>query len=109
MDRFQYLGLLGLCLLLTLPLELVFKARVWRQPRRLMSALWPVVAIFAAWDVWSISRHHWTFSRRLTTGIELPLGLPLEELVFFVVVPICGLLTFEAVRTVLGERERNGR
>lgn len=108
MDHFQYLALLGLCLLLTLPLEIVFKARVWRRPRRLARAVWPVVAIFAAWDVWSIARHHWTFSRRLTTGLKLPFDLPLEELVFFVVVPVCGLLTFEAVRTVLGERDREG-
>ena len=28
--------------------------------------------------------------------------MPLEEVVFFVVIPICGLLTYEAVGTVLG-------
>jgi hypothetical protein len=29
-------------------------------------------------------------------------GMPIEELVFFIVVPICGLLTYEAVGQVLG-------
>ena len=28
--------------------------------------------------------------------------VPVEELVFFVVIPICGLLTLEAVRSLLG-------
>jgi lycopene beta-cyclase len=28
--------------------------------------------------------------------------MPIEELVFFIVVPICGLLTYEAVGQVLG-------
>jgi lycopene cyclase domain-containing protein len=72
------------------------------------AAVVPTVAVFGAWDAWSIARHHWTFSRRLTTGLKLPFDLPVEELVFFVVVPVCGLLTFEAVRTVLGERDREG-
>ena len=103
MDRYQYLLLLGLCLVLTLPLEFAFGARVWRRPRRLWQALWPTVAVFTAWDIWSIARGHWSFSRRLTTGVELPLDLPVEELVFFVAIPVCGLLTFEAVRNVLGE------
>jgi hypothetical protein len=31
-----------------------------------------------------------------------PLGLPVEELLFFVVVPTCAVLAFEAVRRVKG-------
>lgn len=104
MDRFQYLILMALCLLVTLPLEFVFKARVWRRPRRLVAALFPVVAVFTLWDVAAIGRAHWRYSERFTTGIELPFALPLEELVFFVVIPICGLLTLEAVRSILGDR-----
>ena len=38
------------------------------------------------------------------TGIVLPGGLPLDEVLFFVVVPVCAILGFEAVRTVLGRR-----
>lgn len=35
--------------------------------------------------------------------------MPLEELVFFIVIPICGLLTYEAVGTVLKRlRGRDG-
>jgi lycopene cyclase domain-containing protein len=69
MDRFQYLILMGLCLLITLPLEWVFGARVWRRPRRLLGALLPVVAIFSLWDVVAIGRDHWTYSERYTTGV----------------------------------------
>ena len=108
MDRYQYLALLFGCLLLTLPLEFVFRARVWRQPRRLVRAVLPVVAVFGVWDAWSISRGHWTFNPRLTTGVKLPFDFPIEELLFFVAIPICGLLTFEAVRTVLGDRRETG-
>ncbi len=100
MDQYQYLMLMAACLLLTLPLELVIGARVWRRPRRLLAAVGVVVVIFGVWDVVGIVRGHWTYSERYTTGVLLPLEMPLEELVFFVVIPICGLLTYEAVGTL---------
>ena len=102
MDRFQYLILMGLCLLITLPLEFGFRARVWRRPRRLLAAMWIPVLIFAVWDIVAIDRGLWRYSPRFTTGIELPGRLPIEELVFFLVIPICSLLTLEAVRWMLG-------
>jgi lycopene cyclase domain-containing protein len=104
-DRFQYLLLMALCAVITLPLEFVFGARVWRRPRRLLSALVPTVAVFAVWDVAAIARDHWGFSSRYTTGWLLPGDVPVEELVFFVVIATCGLLTLEAVRNIL-ERDR---
>ncbi|HUP84521.1 MAG TPA: lycopene cyclase domain-containing protein [Acidimicrobiales bacterium] len=106
MDRFQYLVLMGACVLVTLPLEFGFRARVWRRPRRLMAALWLPVVLFAAWDVGAIQRDHWSYSLGYTTGWLLPGSLPVEELVFFVVIPVCGLLTLEAVRSLLGPGRR---
>lgn len=103
MDRYQYLILMGLCLLITLPLEFVFRARVWRRPRRLLAAMWAPVVILVVWDVIAIDRGLWRYSERFTTGWELPLRLPVEELVFFLVIPVCALLTLEAVRWMLGE------
>lgn len=101
MDPYQYLLLMGLCLVLTLPLELVLGARVWRRPRRLLLALLPIVVVYSVWDVVAIARGTWDYSERFTTGVLLPFDMPLEELVFFVVIPICGLLTYEAVGRVL--------
>lgn len=98
--RLQYLLLLALCLLVTLPLEFVLRARVYRRPLRLLLALLPTVAVFSAWDVVGIVREHWTYSPRYTTGLTLGL-MPIEELAFFVVIPVCGLLTYEAVGFVL--------
>ena len=107
MDRYQYLLLMAGCLVITLPLEVVLRARVYRRPRRLVLALLPMLGVFLAWDVLGIVRGHWWYSERYTTGVLLPLDVPVEEVVFFVVVPTCALLTYEAVGTVLGwVRER---
>jgi lycopene cyclase domain-containing protein len=93
------------CLLLTLPLELL-GARVYRQPLRLVKALLPPVAVFLLWDAVAIHRDDWSFARRYVTGVRLPASIPIEELVFFVVIPICTLLTYETVRRLLGTGPR---
>lgn len=101
MDRYQYLALMALCVLVTVPLELALAARVYRRPRLLLTAMLPVVLAYSVWDVVGIWRGHWSYNPDYVTGILLPFRMPLEELVFFVVIPICGLLTYEAVGTVL--------
>jgi lycopene cyclase domain-containing protein len=106
LDRFQYLGLMALCLLVTLPLEFVFEARVWRRPKRLLRALLPAFALFVVWDLWASATGTWDFDPDHTIGLTLPGGMVIEELVFFTVIPICGLLTLEAVRNVLAGRTR---
>jgi lycopene beta-cyclase len=101
--------LLSACLLITLPLEFVLRARVYRRPIALLAAVLPVVIIFSIWDLVGIYRNHWTYNPRFVTGIELPFGLPLEELGFFVVIPICGLLTYEAVGAMISGRRKPAR
>lgn len=101
MERGEYLVVMGLCLLITLPLELLLGARVWRRPRRLLVAMAPLVLAYSIWDIAMIAAGSWSYSEEKLTGILLPFEMPLEELVFFIVVPICGLLTLEAVGNVL--------
>ena len=103
-DRFQYLLVLGLCLVGTLPLELALGVRVWRRPARLARSVLPVAAIFCVYDVLAIDAGWWDYDPRYVTGLEVGFGLPLEELAFFLVIPVCGILTIEAVRVRLRRR-----
>jgi lycopene cyclase domain-containing protein len=90
-----YLGVLAGCLVVTVPLPVVFGARVYQRWRRLGLTLLPVLVVFVTWDVLAIHAHDWSY-RRLT-GVRIG-NLPIEELAFFVVIPICSILTFETVR-----------
>jgi lycopene cyclase domain-containing protein len=101
MRHLAYLLVLAGCLVAALWLEPVLGVNVFRRGRRLLLTLVPVVAVFAAWDVLAIAAGHWRFDPAQTTGIVLPGGLPLDEVLFFVVVPVCAVLGFEAVRAVL--------
>jgi lycopene cyclase domain-containing protein len=97
-----YLAVLAGCLIGTAPLEVFLRVRVYARWKRLLLTLFPVVVVFVVWDVYAIARHHWSYDRAQTTGVVLPGNLPLEELLFFLVIPVCAVLTLEAVSKVTG-------
>lgn len=102
MRHLVYLAVLAGCLIGTAPLEVFLRVRVYVRWKRLALTLAPVLAVFVTWDVYAIGRHHWSYDRRQITGVLLPGHLPVEELLFFLVIPVCAVLTLEAVRAVTG-------
>ena len=81
-------------------LEVIFKVGVIRRWKRALKSILPVSALFIAWDAYAIAQGHWFFDRDQILGIFGPFGIPLEEYLFFIVVPMAALLTIEAVTTV---------
>lgn len=104
-DRWQYLILLGLCLAITAPLEL-FGAGVYRRPLRVLRAVLPVAAVFLVWDAVAIAAGVWSYNGAYLTGIHVPFRVPIEEVLFFLVIPLCGLLTYNAVTAILDRGKR---
>lgn len=102
MRHLTYLGLLAGCLLGTAPLEIWLGTRVYARPRRWLLSVLPTFVLFTGWDLYAIARHHWSYRQEWMSGVVLPGGLPVEEALFFVVVPTCAILAFEAVRAVRG-------
>lgn len=82
-------------------LEFTFRLRVLRSPRKLIRTLALVIPPFVIWDWYAINQNHWHFDAAQTIGIVGPFGLPLEEYLFFVIIPIAALLTYEGVSVVL--------
>lgn len=102
MGSLTYLALLVGCLLVTAPLEVFLRVRVYARWRRLLLALVPELVVFLAWVLYAIEQGHWDYDGAQTLGVRLPGGIPVEEITFFVVVPVCAVLALEAVRKVTG-------
>lgn len=100
---FSYLLVLAGCLVAAVWVEPVLRVGVLRQWRRLLLAVGPVAVVFLVWDALAIHAGRWAFDKNQTLGVRV-VGLPLEELLFFLVVPVCAILGFEAVRAVLDRR-----
>ena len=79
-------------------LEVFLKVGVLKQTKRIFFAIAPVAFVFIAWDKYAISHGHWRFDKAQILGIYGPWCIPLEEYLFFIVVPIAALMTIEAVR-----------
>jgi lycopene cyclase domain-containing protein len=97
-----YLALLAGCLVVTAPLELVLRVRVYARWRRLLLAVVPEFVVFVVWVLYAIAQGQWDYSDERTLGVRLPGGIPVEEVLFFLVVPVCAVLALEAVRKVTG-------
>jgi lycopene cyclase domain-containing protein len=81
-------------------LEIALKIGVLRRFKRVALSILPVSTLFLLWDAYAISKGHWFFDREQMLGIVGPLNIPLEEYLFFIVVPMAAILTIEGVTTV---------
>jgi lycopene cyclase domain-containing protein len=80
-------------------LEIFLKVGVLRRFKRALLSILPVSLLFLIWDYYAVTEGHWWFDKNQVVGIFGPKGVPLEEFLFFIVVPLASLLTIEAVRT----------
>ncbi len=96
--HFAYLAILAGCLAAPVLLQLALPIKLVAQWRRLLLTLVPIVVVFLGWDAFAVHDRQWTYARHWITGVFLPGRVPIEELAFFVVIPICAVATFEAVR-----------
>ncbi|MEY3586995.1 MAG: hypothetical protein RJB32_291 [Actinomycetota bacterium] len=82
-------------------LEWAFQLRVLRKPTRAILTILTVSPWFLIWDAYAIAQGHWFFDRNLITGIYGPMDIPLEEYLFFIVVPLAAILTLEGSTAAL--------
>lgn len=92
--------MLGFTVIGSFWLEIALKVRVLRRIKRALLSIIPVGIFFIIWDAVAIKNSHWSFDKKQILGIYGPFHIPLEEYLFFLVVPLAAIMTIEAVRTV---------
>lgn len=81
-------------------LEIYLKTGVLRRIKRLLISVLPISFLFLVWDAYAISQGHWFFDPEQTLGIIGPFNIPLEEYLFFIIVPMAAIFTIEGVTKV---------
>lgn len=61
-----------------------------------LSIVLPAI-LYIAWDAVFTSMNVWSFSKKYTLGISI-FGLPIEEILFFFVIPYCSLFVYEVFK-----------
>ena len=100
MEKLSYVAMLAFTICGSFWLEVVLKVGVLRRWQRAATSILPIALLFIGWDAYAIRCGHWFFDRNQILGIYGPFGIPLEEYLFFIVVPMAALMTIEAVTTV---------
>jgi len=70
--------------------------RFYHNLRPLVYTVSLITGIFGAWDVLATFRGHWQFNPAGVWGLRI-INLPVEEVLFFIVIPFCCIFTWEAL------------
>ncbi|UCD06443.1 MAG: lycopene cyclase domain-containing protein [candidate division WOR-3 bacterium] len=91
--------------IIAVPLVLTFAPRVYffRKIKSLAFSIAVVSGLFVLWDVIASWRGDWIFNEKYIGGIGL-LGLPLEEILFFITVPYSCLFLYQTFRTYIKQK-----
>lgn len=102
MSFYLYLNLA----IIAFPLIFSFEKRIrfYKKFKPLSISLLVVGIFFVSWDIFATFRGHWSFNPAYTNDIRI-LGLPIEEILFFLTVPYSCLFTFDAIIHFLGDRQ----
>ncbi len=92
-----YMAILGISMLY--PLAQSFEKRIYmaRKFRFIFPGILAVAAVYVVWDIWFTRMGIWGFNHTYTRDFYLA-GLPLEEWLFFLVVPYACIFLFEVLR-----------
>ncbi len=97
-SHYTYLLILGLSLLGPLALSFDKKVAFYSKWRNLFGALWLPALFYIIWDVWFTQMGIWQFNQRYIIEATMVYNLPLEEILFFFVVPFCCVFIYECIR-----------
>jgi lycopene cyclase domain-containing protein len=93
----KYMSVLLLSLIAPLMLSFWPGLKFWRNLRALIYTVTLVLVIFGAWDCFAVWRGHWHFAQEGVWPLRI-LNLPVEEILFFIVIPFCCIFTWETVK-----------
>jgi lycopene cyclase domain-containing protein len=81
------------------PLALSFDKKVgfYRKWKRLFPAMIIPALLYIAWDIFFTSKGVWSFNEEYISGVKL-VNLPIEEVLFFFIVPYCCIFIYECIR-----------
>jgi len=98
--KWNYMAMLIFTVFGSFWLEIFLKVGVLRRIKRVALSILPISFLFLIWDAYAIAQGHWFFDRSQMLGIIGPFNIPLEEYLFFIIVPMAAIMTIEGVTTV---------
>lgn len=104
MVQINYLIIDALILLFPFLFSFKWKFKYYKYYKPLAASILIVGGVYIIWDAIVTSRGDWWFNYEYLSGPKI-LGLPLEEILFFIVVPYACIFIYENLVYFVGDKE----
>jgi lycopene cyclase domain-containing protein len=100
MRQLNYLGVLAFIGACAIFITLTFRIRVKKFWKIFLATDLLILAIYLVWDYWAIYQGNWYFDTKQILDLYLFGKIPVEEILFFIIVPLTTLLTYLALTKI---------
>lgn len=101
MAKFHYSFVLLFVAICAAGVNFAFRLRITRSWRIFLVTDAVILAFYSAWDIWAIKNRNWRFDPHQILGFKFFGLLPIEEVLFFIVVPLMTILSYVALSKLL--------
>ena len=103
MEKFIYIGLMAGSILFPFILSFDKKVHFHTRWKYLFPAIFITLAVFVVWDTLFTQNGIWSFNRDYVLGLFI-LHLPVEEWLFFIIVPYASVFIYEVLDAYWGKK-----
>ena len=92
--------------IIAFPLILLFEKRIryYSKMKYVLLSILFIGTLFVLWDVFATYRGHWSFNPAYVLEFKI-MGLPIEEILFFITVPFSCIFAYEGLAYFLKEKK----
>jgi len=101
-ENLHYLLVLVFISIFAIGVNFGFKLRFSKQIKIFIKMDLFILGIYLVWDFWAVNKGSWFFDAKQIIGWKLFNQLPIEEILFFVIVPLMTVLTYLALSKLTG-------
>lgn len=105
LSNFEYFIVLGICVIFPLLLTLFHpNLHLKKNLKQAVLAIFITAIPFWIWDIVAVILGHWDFNQNHIVGFYI-YNLPIEEVLFFIVIPFCCLTIWAEIRSFKTSKE----
>jgi len=99
--HFTYLAVLGFIAICAVVVNFLFRIQIVRQWKVFLKVDLLLIALYGSWDVWAANRKAWYFDDQQILGLKIFGVLPIEEILFFILVPLMVLISLQSLEKII--------
>lgn len=101
MTHLNYVGVLAFIGICAVFVNLGFKLKIRRQWKAFVIADIGLMALYLTWDIWAVKKGSWYFDQNKIIGLKIFGVLPIEEVLFFFLVPLMVVLCYLSLTKII--------